>query len=596
MRYTVSLLATRRKAARHRLLMPVPYLNSSGVYQIRRRVPKELRAKLGNEYKRSLNTRDPAVARVEHAKHMVLSDTLFANARAAVSNGGEITLGEANQFAADWYHAEKARLEREGDFDSLLAESGSSALEDGGYREDQVRMVSLRTAAKEGDDYEVAGAVETALRGAIRIHGRVMPPEGSESHRRLFNAFQSHMYSLSDLALDRRRGVWNSTPNVAPPSAHRIQAPAALTLNEDCNLTTVFDRWAEKKKLEKGEGRDTLKTISTYRTAVQQFIELTGESDVRRVTRKAVARFLETAAKLPTKGSGIRSLTATQQIEKAKADGLPLISKMTLKNKLMAVSAVLSYAQDMGDISENPVAASGLGKRIRKAAVNQQSANAQEKFYSAEEISAIFTSPIYSAGGWRAPRSDFGEAWYWIPVLMYYTGARLEEIAQLYVGDVDESTHGFWYIRILTNADDNNSGRTVKTPGSRRNVPLHDDVLNRGFAKYFRSIPSDGQLFPKLKKDSFGYYGSHFGRGWGNYLRKVVGLQTNAKPSHGFRHTFKALARDANIPEDIHDAITGHADNKVSRDYGRKSMPQREAEALKRFPSIDSFFRKNSVE
>jgi hypothetical protein len=57
-----------RKTARRRSFMARPFAFSSGVYQFRRKVPPELRAVLGHEQKRSLNTRDPAEAKAKHAQ------------------------------------------------------------------------------------------------------------------------------------------------------------------------------------------------------------------------------------------------------------------------------------------------------------------------------------------------------------------------------------------------------------------------------------------------------------------------------------------------------------------------------------------------
>src|SRR4051812_19705401 len=76
---------------------------------------------------------------------------------------------------------------------------------------------------------------------------------------------------------------------------------------------------------------------------------------------------------------------------------------------------------------------------------------------------------------------------------------------------------------------------------------------------YRDSVPPDGQLFPLLKASPTGYYGANFGKRWAEYLRVTVGLKTTASPSHGFRHTFKTLCREFGIPEDVQDAITGHA-------------------------------------
>lgn len=172
---------------------------------------------------------------------------------------------------------------------------------------------------------------------------------------------------------------------------------------------------------------------------------------------------------------------------------------------------------------------------------------------------------------------------YWLPILLYYTGARREELCQLTVKDVQEED-STPYLAILS-LDEDDAGRTVKTEGSRRQVPIHDDLVSLGFLDYVRSMPRDGQLFPFLKASPGGFYGANVGKAWAKYLREIVKLQSPASPSHGFRHTFKTLSRQVSIPVDVHDAITGHDDGSVSRDYG--SMPlSRMAEEMNRLPSL----------
>src|SRR5439155_850133 len=142
----------------------------------------------------------------------------------------------------------------------------------------------------------------------------------------------------------------------------------------------------------------------------------------------------------------------------------------------------------------------------------------------------------------------FGAAWYWLPLLMYYTGGRREELAQLLVSDIKQAD-GIWCLSILATPDEDDGVRSVKTEGSRRMVPLHSDLATRGLVRYVESLPTGGQLFPLLKPDPKGYFGANFGKRWASYLRTTVRLDSPASPSHGFRHTFKTLCREVRIPE-----------------------------------------------
>ena len=54
------------------------------------------------------------------------------------------------------------------------------------------------------------------------------------------------------------------------------------------------------------------------------------------------------------------------------------------------------------------------------------------------------------------------------------------------------------------------------------------------------------------------------------YLGDKCGIIESTKVFHSFRHTFKRMTRDAGLYEELHDAITGHANkDSVGRDYGR---------------------------
>jgi hypothetical protein len=65
------------------------------------------------------------------------------------------------------------------------------------------------------------------------------------------------------------------------------------------------------------------------------------------------------------------------------------------------------------------------------------------------------------------------------------------------------------------------------------------------------------RLFPDIKPDSKGHLSGRWSKWFNRYLDKAVGITDSSKDFHSFLHTFKLLARQAEIPEDIHDALTG---------------------------------------
>jgi len=99
-----------------------------------------------------------------------------------------------------------------------------------------------------------------------------------------------------------------------------------------------------------------------------------------------------------------------------------------------------------------------------------------------------------------------------------------------------------------------------------------------------RSLPANGPLFPDKALDKHGRRG---GRGWnvvGKWVRVTVGITDARKaPDHSWRHRMEDELRNADVPEDVRDAIAGHARKTVGRVYGvRGESLRRLSQAIER--------------
>jgi integrase len=115
-----------------------------------------------------------------------------------------------------------------------------------------------------------------------------------------------------------------------------------------------------------------------------------------------------------------------------------------------------------------------------------------------------------------------------------------------------------------------NEGKSLKTVGSRRKVPLHSELVRLGFLKYLKGRAREGEgarLFPNLRPDKNGTMTGTWSKWWGRYARQA-GITDRRKVFHSFRHTFKDACRAAEIEEPIFDALQGHRGTTVSRMYG----------------------------
>lgn len=567
--------------------MAQPYRHPiSGIFYCRRKVPEDLRVALGREYKKSLKTKDAAEAKARFAVAWTESDRAFALARAQGAGAETYLVDDAQQVAARWARREQERVARTDAYTEWLVENGGSAYETPDGWEEFTHYTNYADEAALLTVDEIDDIAAKTLVAALRYERLPLPVKGSGSYLRLVAAFNEHVHRLSAWALKRHNGdlaplgvdfapALDSGAGVAkerPPAAgHR-------------GLQDLFELYRRDKILTAGDTRATRRTLGAYQSIVDAFIDLHGDLDVSKIDRELIARHRDELAKLPSKGAGIRALSASASIAKAAKEDLPTLSEPTIRNRLAALSAILSQGVLLAWINENPVIAGGVRRQAAKAATRRQASDRKRKDFNREELKAIFSSPAFVDLNWKPPRADFGRAWYWLPVLLFYTGARREEIAQLRVSDIKilPSHH----LDILAAEGSKDGARSVKTAGSRRVIPLHQDIIARGFLRYVESLPENGPLFPKLKPDPDGYFGSNFGKRWGDYLRETVGLQGSVSPVHGFRHSFKTICREARIPEDVHDAITGHAGSGgEARKYGGMPLATMHDE-LKKFPTI----------
>ena len=563
------------------LAMTRPTLDSRGVYQFRRKVPKHLIPTIGKvDWKRSLSTRDPDIAMRRARAVSEECAQVFAIAQGIHDGSVRLDASDVQQLAARWFRGELSRLEATGEYWHWLVEADDDAL-DSRSGEPIGRYFSAYQSVDSVAD--LSRHISPFVDAMLEAHKLPPVAVGTSLHAQLVEAFWSHLCDLSTLCLARMEssGRYVAAPVIAPVAALSFER-AEIAKVEGRSVMAVWE--AYKKDRMAGQGAATATTLNDYRGIVQHFVELFGDIPISNFTNELAQEYRLMLARTPvSKGQGIRGIDALKQIALADAQDLPRISPATTKKRLRAISSVLSFAKDMGWIQANPIVDAGVSKRVARD-ITKTGGSRRRKDYSRDEIKTILSSPVFVAD-WKPPLTDLGQALYWMPLLAAYTGARQNELAQLYVRDVRQAPGGVYYLSILNDDADDGDGRRVKTVSSRRDVPLHTDLLALGFGTYVESLPSVGQLFPKLAQDAGGKFGQSFGRHWGPYLVKVVGLDSPAAPMHGFRHAFKTMCRGAGIPDDVHEAITGHSGGTVGRTYG--SMPlSRMAEELGKFPRL----------
>ena len=90
----------------------------------------------------------------------------------------------------------------------------------------------------------------------------------------------------------------------------------------------------------------------------------------------------------------------------------------------------------------------------------------------------------------------FGKKQIWLPLIMMFSGMRCNEIAQHYVDDIQER-EDIHYFRIADNVD---RKQHIKTPTSKRDIPIHSKLKELGLLALVARMKEAGQnqLFPNF--------------------------------------------------------------------------------------------------
>lgn len=347
--------------------------------------------------------------------------------------------------------------------------------------------------------------------------------------------------------IERPQPPATSSPIIIPPTSVQRLSTVPPSVAGDISLSKLTDKWEAERK---PSGR----SVAAMRRVVARFEVMVGKIPAPGITKAHGIQFKNGLLK-----SGQTAVNTNKQFD--------------------VLNALLNYGVDNGDLDMNPV-------RGIRVAVKRKAKDARHPFDLAA-LQAIFSSPVYSGKG-KVPDHIGFEAAYWIPLLALFYGARREELCQLRPQDVGEEIYRAadgrearcWVIRITDGGD----AQGVKNVNSVRRVPLHPELIARGFLDFAEAQRGKARLFWQLKPDEHGDEGAAFGKWFSKHLRQECGVMNRKMVFHSFRHSFKDYCREMEIPEEVSDALSGHSSPKVSRRYGGLSYPLRPlVEAVHRY-------------
>lgn len=421
------------------------------------------------------------------------------------------------------------------------------------YREDlaEGRHLKLRNVAEyvlEGagvtlpkDSPEFAKLCRELLKGIVEV---VMPTEIERMKGNYENEY------------DRMGSYFSRLSPATPLAAGSTQAPVPVGGEPLSKLVQEYVEERVKGKRWRGD-RTRLEAEGVFKL----FLRIVGDGysqdrDIRTLNRRDFTNFRDVLLRWPSninKRREFRGLSVQQVLGMGATERL--LSKTSINKHLAYVSTFMSWAV------QNQYTESNLaeGLTVPKQRVKE---NAEREAYDASDILRLLHSPIYSTD---LPATQPER--YWLPLILLFSGMRLNEAAGLRVSDVREVDGVINERESVLCFDVNEEGnRELKTAGSQRLVPVSSVLVKLGFLEYVEKQREAGvvQLWSNLKQKG-GSFGVAFSRWWGRYGRDHI--TTNRKKSlHSTRGRFITALRNAQVDLPLVQALVGHKSGSITED------------------------------
>ena len=272
------------------------------------------------------------------------------------------------------------------------------------------------------------------------------------------------------------------------------------------------------------------------------------------------------------------------------------LTVVTINERLAKIKALYKVVKGKGEVLVNPTVdtiglkENSFAKRVKRRLP-----------FDEADLHTIFSSVVFNEAQLRS-EGQSEEATYWIPILMYYTGARTEEVAGLALDDIVQDARLGWYFNLIDRPSPEDHGlfdvgdalgekeiredsrhakaqphcRILKNAKSIRKVPVAQELVALGLFRYLDVVRAQGHgaLFPSLRPDWHGKLSGAFSKFFGRYKKHTLQIDSPKKVLYSFRHSMKDAMTRAGIPSKQLQRILGHAsgDGQVTDGYGTEDI------------------------
>lgn len=344
---------------------------------------------------------------------------------------------------------------------------------------------------------------------------------------------------------------------ISPREMHAAPRSPQLLADNIPTLRELTEQWIDEKNPSEA-------VIALVRKVTGRFIEVNSDLPVDQIkkihVRDMLVELRECPKSLPAKLKG-RSLITAIAYGKLHPE-IPKLAVSTINAHTTYLRLLLNWAFVRDYVLFN--AASGLHVKDRRP-------RAQKRLpYTIDDLKLLFEESALYTGHMPVVRTQPGphlyrDARFWLPLIALFTGARLGELMNLSPSDLRRENQIDYF--------DITKGATVtgvKSRTSERRIPVHQELLRIGIVDFFerKRFAGEPYLFADLGRlTDDGLKAISWHDKW-RRINRQAGCEHPKKTFHSLRHSFKDACRAAMVPEEVHDALTGHRTSSIGRGYG----------------------------
>jgi integrase len=329
--------------------------------------------------------------------------------------------------------------------------------------------------------------------------------------------------------------------------------------------------------------KENVKEKHRYGKPLDVFLELTNKKYLIDITAEDLLNFVNDFKDMPNENAVVkeklRGKTYREWIKLVRDENLEKASDTTTKNKLIGINAFLKFAVDLEFLDKSRLNHSKI--KLKKST--------RRKDFRVEQLQALFNSSWYKEDLEINLKSNPSRVW--LPLILLYSGARLNEIAQLKTKQIIKRDGVFVF-----NVKEEDTDQNLKNESSTRKIPLHDKLLEIGFLEFLEAQKQNKveNLFSDLYYTKTRGYGQSFGKVFNKYKRNWLERETLEKilnrqillDLHSFRHTLASALRRGRVSEEHIGVMLGHELNQT-QNYGKQAYDFLQSELSKAHYNLD---------